>query len=259
LSEIDTIQKQTVEEIGNMSETPGGEIKGRPLHFIWMCDCSGSMAGQKIESLNFAIRESIPEMQSMARQHSEAEILVRAVAFSDTARWIISQPTKVEDFRWTDLGTEGTTAMGEALSLVATQFADSQMPSRGLPPVVVLISDGLPSDNFDSGLKQLMGQRWGAKAVRMAIAIGNDADKSVLARFIGNPEIPVLEANNPSQLVKYIKLVSTEAVASVIKPPSQAVPTATNGGTQPGSVTTANSMPMLAAASSGGSDDDFIW
>jgi len=46
-----------------MSALPGGPIASRPLHFIWILDCSGSMQGEKIGQLNFAIREAIPAMQ----------------------------------------------------------------------------------------------------------------------------------------------------------------------------------------------------
>ena len=37
---------------------PGGALSTRPLHFFWICDCSGSMSVDgKIQSLNEAIRE----------------------------------------------------------------------------------------------------------------------------------------------------------------------------------------------------------
>ena len=45
---------------------PGGELATRPLHFIWMVDCSGSMYGEKIGAVNHAIQSTIPEMQDAA-------------------------------------------------------------------------------------------------------------------------------------------------------------------------------------------------
>ena len=36
-----------------MTERPGGELSSRPLHFMWICDCSGSMnMDGKIQALN---------------------------------------------------------------------------------------------------------------------------------------------------------------------------------------------------------------
>src|SRR5208282_899522 len=40
-----------------MTETlmPGGGVARRPLHFIVMADCSGSMKGEKMQALNYAL------------------------------------------------------------------------------------------------------------------------------------------------------------------------------------------------------------
>jgi len=65
---------------------PGGAMARRPLHFIWIVDCSRSMMGKKIQSLNAAIQQAIPEMRTAARSNPGVEVLVRAVAFSSGAR-----------------------------------------------------------------------------------------------------------------------------------------------------------------------------
>jgi uncharacterized protein YegL len=127
----------------------------------------------------------------------------------------------VNDFRWTDLKAEGVTDMGKALSMLADQLSPDAMPGRALPPVLVLISDGQPTDNFDNGLKMLLDQPWGKKAVRIAIAIGEDADQDVLQKFIGHPEFRPLQANNAETLVRYIKWASTEVLKSASSPASQ--------------------------------------
>jgi uncharacterized protein YegL len=107
------------------------------------------------------------------------------------------------------------------LGLVAEQLKMPPMSERALPPVLVLVSDGQPTDNFDAGLKALMDQPWGKKAVRIAIAIGEDADHEVLQKFIGHPEIKPLQANNPEALVSYVKWVSTAVLQSASSPASQ--------------------------------------
>jgi hypothetical protein len=82
-----------------MSKRPGGELASRPLHFIWLADCSGSMgANGKIQSLNNAIREAIPHMQQVADDNPNANILVRAIKFSTGAQWHVSQPTPIAEF-----------------------------------------------------------------------------------------------------------------------------------------------------------------
>jgi uncharacterized protein YegL len=206
-----------------MAKRPGGELATRPLHFIWIADCSGSMSVDgKIQALNTAIREALPFMRSVADENPNAEVLVRALAFADGARWQVSQPTPVNDFKWTDLQTSGLTDMGRALRMVAEQLRMPPMTDRALPPVLVLISDGQPTDDFTGGLAALMQQPWGKKAVRIAIAIGEDADTEVLQRFIGHAELKPLQANNPETLVRHIKWVSTVVLKSASAPASQA-------------------------------------
>ncbi len=205
-----------------MSRLPGGALAGRPLHFFWIADCSGSMGLEgKIQALNNAIREAIPHMQQVATENPNADVLVRAVAFSDGARWSLAQPTPVADFRWQDLKAGGVTDMGHAMRLLAEQLQPNLMPARALPPVLVLISDGQPTDKFDAGLQALMEQPWGKKAVRIAIAIGDDADLDVLQRFIGHPEFKPLRANNAESLVRFIRWASTEVLKSASSPASQ--------------------------------------
>ena len=194
---------------------PGGELSKRELHFFWVTDCSGSMSiNGKIQSLNNAIKEAIPEMKKVATENPNAELLVRALKFSDGAQWHMEDAVEVENFSWTDLEADGVTDLGEALSLLADKLEFSQMTNRGLPPVIVLVSDGQPTDDFEAGLEELLSLPWGQKAVKIAIAIGDDADMEVLNKFIDNPELEPLKANNSEELTAYIKWASTEVVKS---------------------------------------------
>ena len=216
------------------SKRPGGELATRPLHFIWICDCSGSMSVDgKIQALNNAIRQTLPLMQKAAEENPNATVFVRVLEFSDGAQWLISQPTPVEDFQWQDLNADGVTDMGKALSMVSERLKIPPMTDRALPPVLVMISDGQPTDDFSSGLKKLMEQPWGKKAVRVAIAIGQDADYEVLQKFIGNPELKPLPANNPDQLINRIKWVSTAVLKSVSSPASQSKDSSSGGTNVP--------------------------
>jgi len=179
------------------------------------------MSGQKIQSLNTAIRESLPEMKQVADDNPSGQILVRVLEFSSGAKWRNTQPIPVENFTWTDLVTSGETEMGRAFSMVAEQLKMPPMPERALPPVLVLVTDGRPTDDYKSGLNQIMSLPWGKKAVRIAIGIGGDCDFDVLEEFIGNSEIKPLQANNPEALTRYIKWASTAVVKDVSAPPSQ--------------------------------------
>jgi uncharacterized protein YegL len=195
-----------------MSDSPGGAKARRPLHFMWIADCSGSMNSDgKIQALNNAIREAIPHLQDAAADNAYADILVRVMAFATGVRWHIGQPTPVQELSWVDLTADGYSDMGAALAEVAVQLRALPQEGRYLPPALVLISDGQPTDDFGGGLQALMDEPWGRNAVRLAVAIGRDADLGVLERFIGRPEIEPVSASNPEQLVQLIRWASTVA------------------------------------------------
>jgi len=188
------------------------------------------MAAQgKMQSLNQAIRQSLPGMNRVARDNPEARVLVRAVSFADQASWHIPEPTLVEGLEWRDLQAGGCTAMGAALELVAEQLRAPPMEERALPPVLVLISDGQPTDDFEAGLARLMREPWAQKAVRLSIALGHDADLEILQQFIGpapanqsgrSPRRP-LQASNATSLAQFIQWASTAVVGAASMPVSR--------------------------------------
>ncbi len=199
-------------------QRPGGELASRPLHFFWVVDCSGSMIAEgKIGIVNNAIQECIPEMESAAENNPNAQLLIRALQFSNGASWLTANPVPVEQYSWAPLEANGVTDMGKAFELLAAQLSIPPMPDRALPPVIVLLSDGQPTDNHRAGLDKLKKLPWFRKAVKIAISIGSDADDDVLTDFTGNREL-VLQANNPTALVKMIKWAST--TASMVSAPS---------------------------------------
>lgn len=196
---------------------PGGELASRPRHFFWVVDCSGSMYGEKIGTVNHAIQSTIPEMVDAAKDNPNAQLLVRTLKFSTGATWVTSDPVNIEDFAWDDLDAGGVTDLGKAFEMLAAQLTIPPMTDRALSPVIVLLSDGQPTDDYKKSLDKLLHLPWGKKAVRIAISIGQDADDDVLQQFTGNREL-VLQANNPQALVKMIKWAST--AASLVSAPA---------------------------------------
>ena len=156
-------------------------------------------------------------MESEADNNPNAQLLVRALQFSTGASWITASPVPVESYGWEPLEAGGVTDMGKAFELLAPQLSIPPMPARALPPVIVLLSDGQPTDDYKKGLEKLKKLPWFKKSVKIAISIGRDADDDVLVEFTGNREL-VLQANNPTALVKMIKWAST--TASMVSAPS---------------------------------------
>ena len=190
---------------------PGGGVARRPLHVILLADCSGSMTGAKIQALNFAIGDMLQHFASWEREQ-EKRILIRAVAFATEPRWHIPEPLPATDMRWKPLSVEhgGNTNMAPAFRLVAQMLAADQA-SKGLRPVLVLITDGLPTDteaDFDAGLQALFAVPAGRDAMRIAVAIGRTAKSDSLTKFIGNSSLPVLVAGDIEQIADQLHRAS---------------------------------------------------
>ena len=180
----------------------------------------------KIQALNHAIREAIPHMRNAARENPHASVFVNAIRFADDARWMGEKLTPVSEFRWQDIEAGGVTALGEALTMVGDVLQPPLITDRALPPVIALVTDGLPTDDFYAGLNHLMSKPWGQQAVRIVVAIGEDSASNeaqeIFRAFIGNDDMRPFPANNPEALVEAIRWVSTAVLKSVSSPVSMA-------------------------------------
>ena len=62
-------------------------VSRRELNFILAVDCSGSMKGEKMASLNYAMRSTLPAMREAARDNPETRVLIRVVSFATETAW----------------------------------------------------------------------------------------------------------------------------------------------------------------------------
>ena len=192
---------------------PGGPMDRRPLDYILIVDCSSSMQGSRISALNSAIADSIPTMRKDAAGNPEIELFLRAVAFSSGAWWHVEQRTAIDDFMWPTLAADGITDLGDALQLIAEDFEIETGVMRVHNPALALITDGRPTDDWQAGLGALLATPLGKKAIRFAIALGNESDREVLDTFVGGYGDRVFPIDDASGLVRAIKWSSTEVAA----------------------------------------------
>ena len=186
------------------------KIARRTMVLFFVVDTSGSMAGDKIGSVNDAIRETVPDLRDLSYGNPDASIKIAALQFDTDAHWLYPQPVESSDFQWTDLQIGGLTSLGLALDKLNEKLSKSQFlqeAAGSFAPVIILLSDGEPTDDYKRGLDNIKKNNWFKHAIKIAIAIGNDADKNVLTEFTGNSEA-VIEVHNRSALKAIIKFVS---------------------------------------------------
>jgi len=200
---------RTAWDLTTSAMMPGGGIAKRPLHFIIAADCSWSMNGDKMQSLNYAIATMLPQLAAWERAQENAQVLVRAVRFDNRAAWHIEEPTPVGQVRWQPLRCEerALTHMGAALRLMASVLTTDRMERRALRPALVLITDGIATDDFDTGLAELLATPGGAAAIRIAVAIGHDARPEQLSKF-SDATVPVLHASAAEEIPDLLMAVS---------------------------------------------------
>jgi uncharacterized protein YegL len=159
-------------------------------------------------------------MRRAAADNPNAEVLVRVLRFSTGAAWVVEKPTPLQYFTWPELRATvgGLTDLGAALALLAKELRQGVMPGRALPPVLALCTDGLPTDSFQEGLELLLAEPWGAKAIRLAVGIGRDADFDTLRLFIGSPDIRPLRVHNADALVHHLRWASTSVLQAASRP-----------------------------------------
>ncbi len=189
-------------------------VPRRTMVLFFVVDTSGSMDGDKIGSLNVAVQEVLPMIADISASNADAQIKVAVLEFSSGTDWMYeSGPVEAENFQWRDLEASGLTSLGEACEALNAKLSTKGYMSEAsgsFAPAIIILSDGEPTDDYKRGLSKLQGNPWFKSGIKVAIAVGDDANKDVLAEFTGHKE-SVLTVHNKEQLKKIIHFVSVTA------------------------------------------------
>ena len=186
-------------------------IARKNLVLFYLIDTSGSMEGTKIGTVNTVMEETIPEVRGVGG--SDADVKVAVMTFDDDVKWIYDHPISVEEFTWKRLDAGGWTCMGDAFDELNEKLSRTeylQSPSLSFAPVIFLLSDGYPNPGYEKPLEKLKRNRWFKYSLKIAFAVGQDADKDVLSDFTGNPE-SVVTVNNGKALARLIKKLTVKS------------------------------------------------
>ena len=185
-------------------------VPRRTMTLFFVIDTSGSMIGNKIGAVNDAVVNVLPMLEDISTTNPDAEIKVAALEFSNGCSWLYNEPKLASDFVWQDVQASGLTSLGAACEELNTKLSRSgymQAASGSYAPAIILLSDGGPTDNFPAGLAKLKTNSWFKAAIKVAIAIGEDADISVLEQFTGSNEA-VFTVHNIDALKQIIRIVA---------------------------------------------------
>ncbi len=190
------------------------EIVRKMCPVIFLLDTSGSMDGEPIGAVNEAIKNVLPELISMNEENPDNEIRVAILTFDYNVKWAVGEtelvsPQDVENY-WKNLDANGYTSMGAAFKALNEKLSVSKgfmkRASGSVAPVLFLLSDGEPTDDYKAGLQELQKNSWYKIAVRVAVGYG-DFNEHILREFTGN-EGTVLRTSDPDSLRNTIKFVA---------------------------------------------------
>jgi uncharacterized protein YegL len=221
--------------------------QARRLPVYFLVDTSGSMQGDPINQVASQLGVVIDGLRANPQALETAHLCL--ITFGSSAK--VEVPlTSLETFNIpTHLDASGSTAMGEALQLICrTRASDlnrkTASSSGDWRPMVFLMTDGIPTDDFDAGLAEFKRQRWG---VRVACAV-NGAEEDNLRKFLdnsgatrGTPDetsnLVHISTTDSMQMQAFFKWVSDSisAASNSQDPDGMAggAPPSTGGGTPP--------------------------
>lgn len=188
------------------------EIEGvarKSMVMFFLIDTSGSMEGRSIAAVNDAMREVLPDIQDISNNNADAKIKLAVMSFSSGTNWETTEPQELDSYRWKDLEAGGVTDMGAAFKELNSKLdrnAFLQDPAGVKMPVIILISDGEPTDDFREGLKVLQQNKWYKRSIKIALGV-DDANMDVMEEFTGSCESAIY-LRDKSNLKKLIRIVS---------------------------------------------------
>jgi len=198
-------------------------IPKRVMPFFFLIDTSKSMEGKKIGAVNAAIEEILPDLRRLSDSQADSEIRLAILKFSSGCEWVTPSLISLDSFDdWEPLVADGLTDLGYAFDELNRQFSENGFLSRSsassgfYAPVIMLLSDGDPTDDWYGALKKLQNNKWYQSAIKIAIAIGEDANREVLQKSIRNPELlfSVNDISNLKKVVKFIAVTSSQIAST---------------------------------------------
>lgn len=192
----------------------------RVLNIFYVLDTSGSMTGAPIGALNSAMGETLYALAEQAKGNADAQLKIAVLEFNSGCNWITNHgPEDAEDFVWKDLEAGGITDFGDALSELGSKLSkDAYLSSMtgSYLPVIIFMSDGGATDDYKKALLAVRENKWYARATKIGFALGDDADKKMLAEVVGNPEavIATTDLNVFSRLIRFVSTTSSMMCSS---------------------------------------------
>ena len=160
----------------------------------------------RIDVLNKCVRDMLAAFAKFEKEATE--LLISIITFGkDTQLYV--PPSRPSQVLFTDLEADNNTPLGKGLEIAKDLIENRTLiPSGCYRPLVVLVSDGKPNDDWEGRLADFIQQGRTANCDRMALAISKKADRKMLARFVEGTTHTVQDADTADQITNFFTSVT---------------------------------------------------
>lgn len=175
----------------------------RRLPVYLLLDVSGSMTGEPIESVRNGVQQLITELRNEPQALETAYLSV--ITFESVAKQVVPL-TDLISFQEPNFEAGGATELGAALELVVQKIESeiiTNTPNQkgDYKPLVFLMTDGEPTDNWRKGADMIKNKRINL----IACAAGYNANSTLLRQITENVvELKSASGNDMKAFFKWV-------------------------------------------------------
>ena len=191
------------------------------LNVILLVDASKSMQGKRIRQVDDAIHEIKKYLMELQDENTNVDFFITIIPFSTDAYFYNNENMiNINNFQYSGIKAGGWSNLHLAYDklgeILKKESKGGIMPDfGGAAPIILLLTDGHPSDNkYKDALRAVENCPWYKAALRYGIAIELDDTKTinVLRNFVGNngDVITCFDSTILKNIIKIIVLTASK-------------------------------------------------